>query len=93
MNTPLCSHQDGIRKLHWYRIVLFSAVAPATIALLCIVGRLVARHDMSWPWTDGAFWAIASLSWGAFAGGLVRAAKSAPLETEITSASESRSAS
>ncbi len=73
MTTNLYAEKNGVRQLLWLRIILFSAIAPGSLALIAIpfVG-----------WSNGAFWMMAAISWGAFAGGLVGAAKSVPFEQQ-----------
>ena len=79
MTTNLYAEKNGVRQLLWLRIILFSAIAPGSLALIAIpfVG-----------WSNGAFWMMAAIAWGAFAGGLVGAAKSVPLEQQAAPRSD-----
>lgn len=81
MTTNLYAEKNGVRQLLWLRIILFSAIAPGSLALIAIpfVG-----------WSNGALWMMAAISWGAFAGGLVGAAKSVPLEQQTAPPSDYR---
>lgn len=71
MKIDVCSHEDGIRRIHWFRLLLVSAVAPAATTLGCVgIGVILGSESMRWPWETGVYWAFVVISWGAFAGGL-----------------------
>lgn len=75
MKANLFTDKDGVRHWHWLRIFLISALAPASMMLIGIV--------TGFAWTSGAFWVFTLMSWGAFAGGLIRAARSYPGTQQI----------
>ena len=81
LNTDLCSVQNGVRQYHWLRILLVSAIAPASVVLTVSIFYLLTRRQLPLTglWLNGVFWIIVFTSWAAFAGGLIRAAKSTPL--------------
>ena len=83
MKMPLCSLKNGARQMHWLRIVSFSAVAPIAVTLATVLlGVVTGSESMKWPWGTGVFWMMTSVSWGAFAGGLYRAAQSGRIDEQ-----------